>query len=146
MEDLRSLIREVLSDELSGLKGQINEEISQVKEEFVQIQSTNDLNAFSHRIIMMSQDPKLKSDILTGRHIFRLSDKEVSQVDVYKPVSAIVNTNETVELKGGIVTLRDVESLSKNTNCLSIGKLTHCTPLAKDEIKRRKIKIEREIR
>jgi hypothetical protein len=54
--------------------------------------------------------------------------------------------NETVELNGGIITLRDVESLSKNTKSLNIGKFTNCTPMAKYEIKRRNIKIEREIK
>jgi hypothetical protein len=146
VEDLRSLIREILSDELSALKGNISGEISQVKEEFVQIQSSSDLISFTHRIMRMCQDPKLKSDILTGKHIFRLTDKEVSHVEVYQPLSTMTKINETVELNGGIITLRDVESLSKNTKSLNIGKFTNCTPMAKDEIKRRNIKIEREIK
>ena len=45
-----------------------------------------------------------------------------------------------------MITLRDVESLSKDTRSLSVGKSTHCTPLALDEMRRRNIKIEKEIK
>ena len=40
----------------------------------------------------------------------------------------------------------DVETLTKNTKVVTVSNSTHCTPLALDEMKRRNIKIEREIK
>ena len=86
MEDLRSLIREILKEELSNLKDKINGENIPIKEEGVKIESSADLNNFVKRIITMFQDAKLKSDIITGKHIFRLVNQEKpSHIKAHEP-------------------------------------------------------------
>ena len=117
------------------------------KEEVVKIQSSSDLNNFVKRVIKMSQDSKLKSDVLTGKHIFRrVNHDQETPIDAHQPISKMPKKGQTIIFEGGMITLRDVESLSKNTKSLTVGKSTHCTPLALDEIRRRNIKIEREIK
>ena len=147
MEDLRSLIREILKEELSNLKDKINGENISIKEEGVKIESSADLNNFVKRIITMFQDAKLKSDIITGKHIFRLVNQEKpSHIKAHEPISRMPTNSQTIAFEGGIVTLRDVETLANKTKSLTVGKSTHCTPLALDEIRKRKIKLEREIK
>ena len=46
MEDLRRIIREILKEELSAIKGKTNAENFPIKEEVVKIQSSSDLRLF----------------------------------------------------------------------------------------------------
>ena len=73
MENLRSLIRELLREELKHFKLEDNLKTKKVKEERVSIQTSKDLNDFAKRLVGMSDDAKLKSDIIHGKHIFRLA-------------------------------------------------------------------------
>ena len=145
MENLRSLIRELLREELKHFKAEDNLKTKQVKEEKVSIQTSTDLNDFAKRLVGMSDDAKLKSDIIHGKHIFSLAEQNYGQIEAFKPISPNTNKPKRVQFKGGIITLRDIDSLSQETTILLIGKLANCTPLATDEIRRRKITIEREV-
>ena len=147
MENLRYLIREVLKEELNNLKGKTKTTNSPIKEEEVRIQSSLDLNNFAKRIMKMSQDPKINSELRTGKHIFRLSNNyEHTLVEAHQPISKMFHNDHAITFEGGIITLKDVETLTNNTKVVTVSKSTHCTPLALDEMKRRNIKIEREIK
>ena len=147
MENLRYLIREVLKEELDSLKEKTKTINSTVKEEEVRIQSSSDLNDFANRIIKMSQDPVINAELRTGKHIFRLSnDRQESPIEAHQPISKMFRKDHNIIFEGGIITLRDVETMTKNTKVVTVGNSTHCTPLALDEMRRRKIKIEREIK
>ena len=147
MENLRYLIREVLKEELDKLKEKTKSKNSPVKEEEVIIQSSLDLNNFAKRIMKMSQDPKINSELRTGKHIFRLSNNNQQPlVEAHQPISKMSRDDHNIIFEGGIITLRDVETLTKNTKVVTVSNSTHCTPLALDEMKRRNIKIEREIK
>ena len=147
MENLRYLIREVLKEELDNLKEKTKTINSPVKEEEVRIQSSLDLNNFAKRIIKMSQDPKINSELRTGKHIFRLSNHDQQPlVEAHQPISKMFRNDHNITFEEGIITLRDVETLTKNTKVVTVSNSTQCTPLALDEMKRRNIKIEREIK
>jgi len=147
VENLRYLIREVLKEELDNLKEKRTTINSPIKEEEVRIQSSLDLNNFAKRIIKMSQDPKINSELRTGKHIFRLSNHDQQPlVEAHQPISKMFRNDHNITFEEGIITLRDVETLTKNTKVVTVSNSTHCTPLALDEMKRRNIKIEREIK
>jgi len=147
VENLRYLIREVLKEELDNLKEKRKTINNPVKEEEVRIQSSLDLNNFAKRIIKMSQDPKINSELRTGKHIFRLSNHDQQPlVEAHQPISKMFRNDHNITFEEGIITLRDVETLTKNTKVVTVSNSTHCTPLALDEMKRRNIKIEREIK
>ena len=97
MENLRYLIREVLKEELDNLKEKTKTINSPVKEEEVRIQSSLDLNNFAKRIMKMSQDPKINSELRTGKHIFRLSNHDQQPlVEAHQPISKMFRNDHNI--------------------------------------------------
>ena len=144
MENLKSIIKEVLKEELKNISAHGTKEDRNVKEEKVEINSSADLNNFARRILEISGDAKLKSDILSRYYVFRLSTDGGRQVDAHHPISPVNKRLKSIEFTGGIITLKDVDALSQETRVIVVGKNSNFTPLARDEVRRRKIKIERE--
>lgn len=152
MTDLANEIREIVREELekvSNLSPKVNN--TQVKEEIVSIQTSLDLNRFARRILEVSQDQEMSSAILAGRHVFRLEfdqdrGNDINKLDAWNihPKSNLGNSSEsTSRLSTELVSEKDISGLSKVTKILLVGKTTCFTPLARDEIRRRNLKIER---
>lgn len=142
-EALRLVIRELLAQELGGLregKKQTQPENSaETKEENVTVASTEELTAFARRICALAQDEQAREDIEAGRWIFHPHG-----ADKPKGSEGGVRFEEGgVRFEKGVVGESQVTSLAEDS-CIWAGKQVCFTPLALDEIRRRRIRIERE--
>ncbi len=160
MGDLRSMIREVLAEELRALKAS-GGGAGGVHRETVPLASDHDLNAFVRRIVQVAADPSKRDAILSGRHVFSLGAQVVAAPPYVAPSfvptpmplapmpqiaqSAPLPVNGPVrqQFSNGLLTEKDVEALPDGTRVVSVGKSVRFTPLARDELRRLNIKIER---
>ena len=72
MEDLRSLVRELLSEELNKINKKNNDNLNDLREEQVVIDNSKHLNSFVHRILDLSKDRKIVTEIMEGKYILDL--------------------------------------------------------------------------
>lgn len=145
MSELRHLIREILVEELKRLPGQAAgvDVLPSKTEEQVAIRSNADLAAFVQRLMGAAQDGRVRADILAGRHVFRLADTAPQQVQAHQPLAPSPQAQASVRFERGMVSERDVASLPRETTRIDIGKSVRFTPLARDELRRRSITVER---
>ncbi len=143
MTDLRQMIRDILREELGRMRGSVPPE-PQVTVEQVQIRSNADLAGFVQRLLTAAQDGRLRADIEAGRHVFRLADTGVSPpIQAHQPLAPTPGVAPAVRFTRGLVGERDVAALGQEVRRLQVGTLVRFTPLARDELRRRGIKIER---
>ena len=143
MEDIRALIRDVLSEELARLRPEAVPVAPRVTEEVVAIRSSADLNAFAKKLLGMAQDGRMRAEILADRHRFRLSHDGAAPVMAHQPTAPVANTPAPVQFSSGMVSERDVTALPEGTRSVTIAKQVRFTPLARDELRRRGISVER---
>jgi len=145
MSELRDLIRDVLTEELGRL-GVGTPARPAVTEELVTIRNNAELAAFVHRVLAAAQDGKLRADIEAGRHVFRLADTSMPpQVHAHEPMAPASSVSQEVRFERGLLGERDVASLPATTRTITLGKTVRITPLAKDELRRRGIAVERSL-
>ena len=143
MEDLRSLVRELLSEELKKVNKKNSDSINDLREEKVVIDNSKHLNSFVRRILDLSKDRKIVTDIMEGKYIFKLSNDHQRFTDTSDIGNTINNAARSINFLKGLITERDIMSVGENVSTITIGKFVRITPLAMDEIKKRSIKIER---
>ncbi len=152
MTDLVNEIREIVREELEKVSNSsLKADNIQMKEEVVSIQTSSDLNRFARRVLEISRDQEVSSAILAGRYIFRLEfnqDREdhINKLDAWNihPTSNLGSSSEsTSRLSTKLVSEKDICGLSEVTKILLVEKSASFTPLARDEIRRRNLKIER---
>lgn len=146
-DSIRSLIREVLAEELSALRADVGAYAQtkprpQIREEQVALDSDAELMDFVHRLLEIAKDGRARSEIEAGRWVFRLSGGSgvSSAVNAAAPSPSI---NDTARFDRGLISERQVDTLGANIKYLIIGKRVRFTPLARDVIRRRGIAIER---
>jgi hypothetical protein len=131
-DELRKLIREAIAHELGPDAGR-RSLAREPREEMVSIGSDAELAAFARRLLDIADDPKIRDDIRAGHLKFKLASvanhqrAEVKQVRPAPP----------------FVTERWVDALPEGTTVIAIGKRTKLTPLARDRLRSKNIKIER---
>ena len=143
-EALRTVIRELLAAELAALRRQGRGASHEpapgqkpaIKEESVPVASTEALTAFARRICALAQDARAREEIESGRRIFRPQDIPAGGAD------SAAGTMQT-HFDKGLVGERQIASLAPG-GCIRAGKRVCFTPLALDEIRRRRIRIERD--
>ena len=145
MEDLRSLVRELLSEELKKVNKKNSDSINDLREEKVVIDNSKHLNSFVRRILDLSKDRKIVTDIMEGKYIFKLSNDHQRFTDTSDIGNTINNAARSINFLKGLITERDIISVGENVSTITIGKFVRITPLAMDEIKKRSIKIERKL-
>ena len=143
MEDLRSLVRELLSEELNKVNKRNSDSINDLREEKVVIDNSKHLNSFVRRILDLSKDRKIVTEIMEGKYIFKLSNDHQRFTDTSDIGNTINNSAGSINFLKGLITERDIMSVGENVSTITIGKFVRITPLAMDEIKKRSIKIER---
>ena len=143
MEDLRSLVRELLSEELNKVNKKNSDSINDLREEKVVIDNSKHLNSFVRRILDLSKDRKIVTDIMEGKYIFKLSNDHQRFTNTSDIGNTINNSAGSINFLKGLITERDIVSVGENVSTITIGKFVRITPLAMDEIKKRSIKIER---
>jgi hypothetical protein len=140
--NVRKLIREVLVEELRRVKAEALI-ASDPRHEVVSIRSDADLAEFVARLMKLASDGKTRRDIEQGRLVFRLGGLPESN-DPGGPIPAGSSTvGDKVSLDRGVVSERQVDGLPKGTRILKVGRDVKLTPLAKDRLRQRGIKIER---
>ena len=145
MEDLRSLVRELLSEELNKVNKKNSDSINDLREEKVVIDNSKHLNSFVRRILDLSKDRKIVTEIMEGKYIFKLSNQHQMLNSSSDIGNTINNSSRSINFLKGLITERDIISVGENVSTITIGKFVRITPLAMDEIKKRSIKIERKL-
>lgn len=142
---IAALIREVLAEELGKLKGAKPVKSARageaVRHENVAIASDADLAAFTVKLLKAADNPKTRRDIEQGRLVFHLSGS-VPATSRALPAGSPA-PSETVVVDAGFFSERQVDKLPKDTKTVRLGKRVKLTPLARDRLSHRRIKIER---
>ena len=144
---LRTLVREVLREEVGRLRGAARPDGSnaprpQVREEVVAIRSDSDLMAFVTRLLDMTKDGKTRGEIEAGRWVFRLAGGG-SAANPAPAVSGAPRGGGTARFDNGLVAERQVEALPDGTSAIEVGRRVRFTPLARDRLRQRGISIRR---
>lgn len=132
-DDLRSVIRELLAEELAAIQGEAG--APGIRAEEVSIDTDEALGAFVKRILELAKDDEARAEIEQGRHVFRL-------VNVTPPEAAAPQA-APARYERGLVTEKDIAKMPAGIAAIEAGKRVRFTPLARDELRRRGIKIER---
>ena len=142
-ETVRKLIREVLAEELQRVRAGAAA-VAGPRVEAVSIASDADLAAFVGKLLKASADPAARRDIEQGRVVFRLAGGAgVASPRPAAPVAAAAPAGDTARMDRGVVSERGVDALPRGTRVLQLGKDVKLTPLARDRLRQRGIKIER---
>ncbi len=142
MDTLRTLIRDILAEELERI-GSNAAPRPQSTRESVKIGSSADLNAFAARILEMAQDGRKRADILAGRHLFRLAQSDTIPLMAHQPLAPVTAPPAQARFDSGMVCERDIALLPEGTRTIRIANSVRLTPLARDELSRKGIKVER---
>ena len=148
MSEIRDLIRTLLREELQRLRADIAAPAPQATMESVTIRSSADLNAFAKRLVQLAQDGAFKADVLAGRHQFVLNGPSAPHsaaipLQAHQPTAPSPAAPATATFASGMLSERDIAGLPDGTRSISVGKSVRLTPLARDEMARRGIKLER---
>lgn len=138
-EDIRSLIREVLAEELKTLRvtgKQASAPAPQNRVETISIGNDSDLNAFVKKILDLVNDDKTCADIKAGRIRFQLAGRQ-STSDQQN-----VATAASVTFEKGLISEKKIADLPEGST-IRATKAVCFTPLALDEIRRKRISVER---
>ncbi|MFC2967904.1 hypothetical protein [Acidimangrovimonas pyrenivorans] len=148
MSDLRQAIREILAEEIARLRPELTAAAPQVTEEAITIRSSADLNDFALRLLDRAQDGRLIADLAAGRHRFALAGtaapgQAAPPVHAHQPAAPAPTAAPQAEFLRGMVSERDIAGLADGTRVVRVGKSVRLTPLARDELARRGIQLER---
>lgn len=138
MSGLRDEIRAILREEIAALTAQVPTAIGPVRER-VQIASSAELNRFAQDIVARAADPEFAARVARGDIRFELAAHAPLSGPI---VSSTPKTSPDVITKP-LVTERDIAAMTGGAQTLRLGRTSRLTPLARDEARRRGIRIER---
>ncbi len=146
MSDLRKVIRELLLEELGKIKENTSssETNNSPRAEKVTISSSADLCRFATNVLSLAKDPNIANQIERGNYPFRLVT--TAGVSMSSMEAGSHNSQPGVTQKyfeKGIVTEKNIAALPAEVREVSCGTSVCLTPLARDAIRRREIKIVR---
>lgn len=134
MSDLRDEIRAILREEFAALKAGATLETR----ERVRISSSADLTRFAQELIARAADPAFAARVTGGELNFELAEhRPAGGPIVTGPAKPAPNV-----LDKSLITERDIATLD-GARLLRIGRLSRLTPLARDEARRKGMRIER---
>ncbi|WP_306116716.1 MULTISPECIES: hypothetical protein [unclassified Roseovarius] len=138
MSGLRDEIRAILREEIAALT--TGAQVAPVPaRERVQIATSADLNRFAQDLVARAAMPGFAEQVARGEISFELA----AQRPVGGPIVRGVPKAAPDVLDKPLVTERDIAALSRGARTLRLGKSSRLTPLARDEARRRGIRIER---
>ena len=139
-KEIRKIIRELLVEEIALInKESVSLDQKTTREEIVSIKTDEDLMNFVKKILNIVKETDGFSNIENGDIIFHL--------DV--PSSANLNSKSCTshptsnKIEDGLITEYDIAKLDGNITVLQVLKNAKLTPLAKDELRKKGIKMER---
>lgn len=156
MGDIRALIKEILAEELSSMRAEFARDAAV---ERVSVSTSTDLNRFALSVLDRANDPRFVSALRNGRFHFDPvrnveTPERVEQVPPAAMRTPAAKQPETLvttippkipEFSKSLITERDLAAVANGETRLRITKTARLTPLAKDEARRRGIRIERTI-
>ena len=139
-KEIRKIIRELLVEEIASInKESVSLDQKTTREVIVSIRTDEDLMKFVKKILNIVRETDGFSKIENGDIIFHL---EV-------PSSANLNSRSCTshptsnKIEDGLITEYDIAKLDGNITVLQVLKNAKLTPLAKDELRKKGIKMER---
>ena len=140
---INKIYKELLSSEkfnsdnldLKKVNKKNSDSINDLREEKVVIDNSKHLNSFVHRILDLSKDRKIVTEIMEGKYIFKLSNDHQRFTNTSDIGNTINNSAGSINFLKGLITERDIMSVGENVSTITIGKFVRITPLAMDEIK-----------
>ena len=138
MSELKDEIRNVLRQELML----IQQEFKSIKPrvEHVNINSSDELMDFVHELLNRAEERNFVDQIKEGGLRFEISEKVKTGNFKSDPN---LNVRKQASISKMLITERDIGNLKASEKTISIWKSSRLTPLARDEIRRRGISIER---
>ncbi len=159
MSELRSLIRQILAEEIADLRAGTP---GGPQVERVRAATEADLTDFALSLLARAQEPGFAAALREGRIRFAPetaapsyqappppapvyhAPPQPAPVPAAQPLRLVTTVPVAVpELRKGLITERDVAGLAEGETRLRITKSARLTPLAGDEARRRGIRIER---
>ena len=137
MDSLRDEIRAILREEIAALTA-----ASSVPEtptvETEKIRSGADLTRFAQEILQRATDAHFADRLASGNLSFELAQSEPNRM----PLGTGPGKPAADVLTKSLITERDIAAMAL-TRLVRIGRTSRLTPLARDEARRRGIRIER---
>ena len=137
MQGLRDEIRAILREEIAALRAAPAP--ATPKREPVRIETSTDLNRFAQDLLRRAADPEFAARVARGEVLFELA----SPPPAGGPIVTGPSRQPADRLEKSLITERDIAALGPSARCLRIGAESRLTPLARDEARRRGIRIER---
>lgn len=137
MSALREEIRAILREEIAALRAESRPAAPSV--ERVRIASSAELNRFAQDLIRRAGDPEFAARVAHGDLVFSLEEPGSTGASI---VSGSPRAQPEV-LDKTLITERDIGNLGTSVRSLRIGPHSRLTPLARDEARRKGIRIER---
>ena len=139
MSELKDEIRNVLRQELML----IQQELKSIKPrvERVNIHSSDQLMDFVRELLDRVEERNFVDQIKEGALRFEISDK-INKTDNLKS-DPNLDIRKQATINKMLITERDIGDLKTSEKTINIWKSSRLTPLARDEIRRRGISIER---
>lgn len=141
MSAIRDEIRRILREELATLREEAGATAGPAVER-VAIDSSADLERFARELLSRAASPDFVERVLAGRHRFALAGAGAGRS---APARLVAGAPPLAgpRLDKTLVTERDIVALDRATRALSLPTRARLTPLAKDEARRRGIRIHR---
>ena len=139
MSELKEEIRTVLREELMLIKDELRGRGQMVKH--VAIHSNDELMIFVRDLLDSAKEAAFVEQINEGTLRFELIDKSRLNTEIQNHEK--LEQRRQVSISKTLITERDIGNLTASEKTINIWKSSRLTPLAKDEIRRRGITIER---
>ena len=139
MSELKEEIRNVLREELMLIKDELRGRGQMVKQ--VAIHSNDELMIFVRDLLDSAKEAAFVEQINEGTLRFELIDKSNTNTEIQN--NEKLEQRRQVSISKTLITERDIGNLTASEKTINIWKSSRLTPLAKDEIRRRGITIER---
>lgn len=140
MSALREEIRAILREELAALRSEASASIEKVR-----ITSTAELDRFARDLVRRAASPDFSRVVAEGQVRFELVGPSASAPPATSTMDIVTSSPPAAAptLDKTLITERDIAALEPSVRSLRLAKRSRLTPLARDEARRRGIRIER---
>lgn len=144
MSALRDEIRAILREEISALRSEVG--YAPPASEQVRITSSAELTLFAQELVQRASEPGFAGRVARGELVFELATPmpAAAPAAVSRAIVTGPPRKAPYRLEKSLITERDINALDASARSLRIGPASRLTPLARDEARRRGIRIERD--
>lgn len=142
MSALREEIRAILREEIAALRSEVGH--TPPASEQVRITSSADLTRFARELVQRASEPGFAERVARGDLVFELSAPVGATPASTRHIVTGPVRQAPDRLDKSLITERDINALEATARSLRIAPTSRLTPLARDEARRRGIRIERD--